>query len=228
MLSRVTLPSVTQRVYKAPCSILGTYPIATGSFKKLRQSESSMDDIVTVPTIEEGRERIIERAIMDHPEKLGFPGALSIRNCRLALHSGLVDIVLLPKDGPVRLVLVEAKCAVAPDAACKVIGQLLKYYAGALMLGSDVLIIMRSFAANDEARDTTKKPLVRTTGISPSTKAWEAIKKGTPVAPEQVCLFVALDDEPHAALVSVIATLRQHHRLPIGLVVVKDATITVN
>jgi hypothetical protein len=69
-----------------------------------------MDDIV-IPTIP--KEGTIENAIMAHPEELGFPGALSIRNWRVAPDSGLLDIVLLPVDGPVRLVLVEAKAAVA-------------------------------------------------------------------------------------------------------------------
>lgn len=186
-----------------------------------------MGDIVIPPTIQEGRERVIERAIMDHPEFLGFRDALSIRNWRVSPDSGLLDIVLLPNNGPVHLVLVEAKAAVAPDAACKVTGQLLMYYAGALMLGSEGLEVMRSFAANPEARDTSKKPLVRVTGAKTTTEAWAVLTKGTPVAPEQVRMFIALDNKPHHALEPILATLRQHHRLPIGLVIVKDGKITV-
>ena len=65
------------------------------------------------------RETIIEDAVMAHPEALGFPGALAIRNCRVSMPTGRVDVVLLPRDGPVRLVLIEAKAAVAQDAASK-------------------------------------------------------------------------------------------------------------
>jgi hypothetical protein len=93
----------------------------------------------------EGRERIIERAIMVNPEALGFLGALSIRTMRVSPDTGLADIVLLPKD-PDHLVLVEAKAATAHDAACKVVGQLLMYYYGALRLGSEGLVVMRKFA----------------------------------------------------------------------------------
>ena len=164
---------------------------------------------------------------MAHPEKLGFPRALSIRNCRIA--NGLVDIVLFPEDGPVDLVLVEAKASVAPDAACKVIGQLLMYYAGALKLGSEGLRMMRSFAVNhkDEARSTKKIPHIRLAGIKPSEKAWDALTKGARLKPEKMRMFIALNNKPHHALAPTLAALRQHHRLPIGLVVVKDGKITV-
>jgi hypothetical protein len=101
------------------------------------------------------------------------------------------------------------------------------YYAGALMLGSEGLRTMLRFAANPEARDTSRKPIVRLAGIKPTAPAWEALTIGTPLAPEQVRMFVALDDDPRAALKTIIATLHQHHRLPIGLVVVKDGKITV-
>ncbi len=73
------------------------------------------------------RERPIEDAVLDHPEALGFPGALGIRNVRVAPHCGRVDVMLLPISGPPRLVLVEAKRSEATDAASKVIGQLLMY-----------------------------------------------------------------------------------------------------
>jgi hypothetical protein len=38
----------------------------------------------------------IEDAIIAHPDKLGFPEALAVRNFRLADTSGAVDVVLLP------------------------------------------------------------------------------------------------------------------------------------
>lgn len=72
------------------------------------------------------RETVIEDAIIAHPDKLGFPGALAIRNFRIASASGAVDVVLLPQtDSSFKLVLVEAKAANAQDAGSKVVGQLI-------------------------------------------------------------------------------------------------------
>jgi len=74
------------------------------------------------------RETAIEDAIIARPDKLGFPGALAIRNLRVADTSGAVDVVLLPQIGSsFKLVLVEAKAARAQDAGSKVVGQLLMY-----------------------------------------------------------------------------------------------------
>ena len=70
------------------------------------------------------RERVIEDAIMRSPDELGYPGARSIRNWRVALTCGRLDVGLLPIKGPKKLVLVEAKCVKAPDAASKVVGRI--------------------------------------------------------------------------------------------------------
>ena len=94
------------------------------------------------------RETPIEDAIIAHPDLLGFPGALAIRNFRVAHIAGAVDVVLIPQDGPIRLVLVETKSTRAADAACKVVGQLLAYYAGALTFGLDELNMLRQFHQN--------------------------------------------------------------------------------
>ena len=84
------------------------------------------------------RERAIEDAIIAHPDVLGFAGARAIRNVRGAETCGRVDVMLLPTSGPTRLVLVEAKVTKAPDAASKVVGQLLMYYGGALYGSANV------------------------------------------------------------------------------------------
>lgn len=110
------------------------------------------------------RERVIEDAIMRRPDKLGYPGALSIRNWRVALTCGRVDVGLLPSKGPKKLVLVEAKSFNAPDAASKVVGQLLMYYAGALTLGSKGVACLFAFAQDESARDTSKKSLIKLSG----------------------------------------------------------------
>src|SRR6266540_1705343 len=87
--------------------------------------------------IKEYRVTAIEYAIIASPYLLGFSGANAIRNFRLSDKSGAVDVVLLPQEGPTRLVLIETKVATAADANGKVVGQLLMYYGGALMMGLD-------------------------------------------------------------------------------------------
>lgn len=175
------------------------------------------------------RETMIEDAIMAHPEALGFPGASSIRNCRVSLPTGRVDVVLLPSSGSVRLVLVEAKAATAQDAASKVVGQLLMYYAGALMLGSEGLCALRRFAVEraEQARSTSWiSPRMLSGGISPPAKAFEALYRGRRISPSEIRLFVALDDEPHRALEPTLRALREHHGLEIGFVLVRDGRIS--
>ena len=176
------------------------------------------------------RECAIEDAIITQPEALGFPRALAVRRCRIAQPCGLVDLVLLPEAGPTRLVLVEAKSSRAPDAAAKVIGQLLMYYAGALMLGANGLAMLRAFAHDnpDRARGTTKiSPKALTGGLSPGNRAWSAMYSGDKLRPEEIALFVALDGEPHRALVPTLAVLKRYHNLPVGYCIVRDGHVAV-
>ena len=171
---------------------------------------------------------MIEDAVMDHPDRLGFPGALAIRNCRVALPAGRVDVMLLPESGDVEIVLVEAKVSSAGDAASKVIGQLLMYYAGALELGSNGLKLLRDFAREkpEIARTLwTKSPKLITGGISPPALAWQCLYKGTQLMRDKVRLFIALDGESHRALTPTLSVLRQHHGLNIGVVVVREGII---
>src|SRR5687767_6044732 len=105
------------------------------------------------------RETAIEDAIIARPDLLGFYGANAIRNFRLADKSGAVDVVLFPQEGSIRLVLIEAKVATAADANSKVIGQLLMYYGGALIMGSDGVELLQEFARNyqNEAHSIPRK-----------------------------------------------------------------------
>lgn len=165
---------------------------------------------------------------MAHPEALGFPGALGIRNCRVSMPTGRVDVILLPVDGPVEIVLVEAKAATAPDAASKVVGQLLMYYAGALMLGSAGVRALRRFAVDhpERARSTAwVSPKMLTGGVSPPSDAFAALYRGRRLTPAQVHLFVALDGNAHRALEPTLDVLRQYHGLRIGSVLVRDGGI---
>jgi hypothetical protein len=172
-----------------------------------------------------GQETLIEDAILKDRSNLGFSGALAIRNCRLGENSGAVDVLLLPRGGPVRVVLIEAKVSTAADAASKVIGQLLMYYAGALSIGSHGWESIREFA-----QDSKKKPeaLSRVSlksvsgGVSPPDKAWKALAKGPKLRPEQVRLYVAMNGEPHRAFIHLYRMLRRHHGIIIGLIRVSN------
>jgi hypothetical protein len=170
------------------------------------------------------RERAIENAVISHPEVLGFPGALAIRNVRVAETCGRVDVMLLPATGPVRLVLVEAKVTGAPDAASKVVGQLLMYYGGALTIGARGLECLKAFAAQTETAlgPTTKSVKQLTCGISPPPAAWKAMSQGEKLKPSEIGLFVALDASPHGAFPVALRALREHHGLSVGLIGVEN------
>lgn len=175
----------------------------------------------------------IEDAIIDHPGRLGFPRATAIRNYRIANEeSGAVDLILFPKRGPFRVVLVEAKVATAADAGSKVVGQLLMYYGGALTLGLDGIDILRKFAEDPSLAHTiprtSPQKVVREVLKERCTnnQAFKKLQKGHRLIPKDVALFVALNNDPHHVLPPLIRMLRKSHRLDISLVLVRDGKIT--
>lgn len=178
-------------------------------------------------TTDESAETLIENAIIQSPDKLGFPGALAIRRCRIAEPCGLVDLVLLPTTGTKRLVLIEAKAITAYDSASKVVGQLLMYYGGALMLGSHGIESLRKFAEHHRAKATatTKiSPRALTGGLTPPRTAWDKLYRGNPIKPDEIQLFIALNGEPRRAFKPTLRAL-SHHGLDIGYCVVRRGKI---
>jgi len=180
------------------------------------------------------READIEDAIMAQPEVLGFPMALAMRNFRVADTSGAVDVCLIPQSGPFRVVLGEAKAASAPDAGSKVVGQLLMYYAGALTLGSHGINALGEFAKQFEVeakrieRTSPQKVFQNLTGVCyPNAHCFELLKKGKRVSPEEVALFIAIDNEPNHVLKPLLQMLLDHHGIAIGLVLVREGKIEV-
>jgi hypothetical protein len=179
--------------------------------------------------VAESAETLIENAIISNPDKLGFPGALAIRRCRVAEPCGLIDLILLPVTGRKRVVLIEAKASNAPDSASKVVGQLLMYYGGALMLGSDGIEILRTFAEQhrEKAIATTKiSPKALTGGLTPAKQAWDKMYRGTPIKPEEIQLFIALNGDPHRAFEHTLKALRCHG-LDIGYCIVRRSRVEV-
>jgi len=177
---------------------------------------------------ERSRETAIEDAIIARPDVLGFSGANAIRNFRLADKSGAVDVVLLPQDGSIRLVLVEAKVSTAADAGSKVIGQLLMYYAGGLEMGLDGIELLRQFSRNFQneahniARKSPQKVLLKVLGKRyPNLDAMELLTRGIRLIPKEIALFIAIDDKPRHTLQPLLQMLRKFHDIHIGLIMVR-------
>ena len=88
-------------------------------------------------------EQYITRIAANHPDQLGYPDGLCVSGLIWGDAGGAADLVIFPKSGRVRVAIVEAKRARAdafggrnPQAHAHVVGQLLKYYAAALSLGT--------------------------------------------------------------------------------------------
>jgi hypothetical protein len=80
-------------------------------------------------------EKQIENRLIREPAALGFPNAGIVRNARVSRATGRVDLMMLPRNGRKKLVLVEVKRAVSYDATSKVVGQLIMYYVASLQIG---------------------------------------------------------------------------------------------
>lgn len=177
-----------------------------------------------------GMESIIEEAIMKNPGKLGYKHALAIRNVRIAPLAGRIDILLLPINGTKRLVLVETKQSTASDAASKVTGQLLMYYAGALNLSTDGLDIIRHFAKEhpDEAWSRGWISAQRMCGGLNKDAAWKLMQspKKRRLKPADIDMFIAVNGKPKQSLIDIVDMLNTHHQLGIKLVTVESGVIT--
>ena len=179
-----------------------------------------------------GMESVIEEAIMNNPEKLGFryKRALAIRNVRIAPDAGRIDIMLLPRQGNKQLALIETKRSTASDAASKVAGQLLMYYAGVLNLSTVGLDIIRKFAAEHPEESWSKGWISaqRMCGGLSKLEAWKKLQspKKSRLRPADIDLYIAVDGDPKTSLIDIIDTLNTHHRLNIRIVTVENGKIT--
>jgi len=177
-----------------------------------------------------GMEALIEEAIMKNPGELGYKQALAIRNVRIAPVAGRIDVLLLPTKGKKRLVLVETKQSTASDAASKVTGQLLMYYAGALNLSTDGLDIIRDFVKEypDEAWSRGWISAQRMCGGLSKDASWKLMQnpKKRRLSPADIDLFIAVDGKPKQSLIDIVDMLNTHHQLGIKLVTVESGVVT--
>ena len=168
------------------------------------------------------QERFIENRVIRNRDKLGYADSTFIRRCRVGRNFGIVDIVLFPVTGRHKIVVIEAKQVTSADSASKVIGQLLMYYTGFLHHGMRGLRLMRQFAAShpDSARSNRNKLLKTLSGgISPPDDAWLELQKGRKIRPEQIGLYIALDQEPSISLKSSLSVLSKGHNLEIRIII---------
>jgi len=134
---------------------------------------------------------------------------------------GFVDVMLLPRKGRHRLVLVEVKQSGSGDAADKVVGQSLLYYVAALGFGLQGLDLLRHFARKNErrARRASPKSLQMLSGGLHPPDDWLALQAGRKLKPGEVALIVGLSEEPPESLRPMLSALTKHHRIDITVVI---------
>jgi hypothetical protein len=175
-------------------------------------------------------EYLIEQAVIEQSNKvLGYKGKLEvIRRVLLSRGAGSADLILLPNGHQHRLVLVEAKRAASPEASGQVVGQLLRYYAGALTLGADGLKILKKYAKADpdQACSVTKKfPQAMCGGVHRD-KAFPMMEAGTKIDPASIGLVIALDGPARPNLKHMLRLLQERHQLDIHLVELNNGILS--
>ena len=91
------------------------------------------------------------------------------------------------------------------------------YYAGALTLGSHGINALGEFAKQFEVeakrieRTSPQKVFQNVTGVCyPNAHCFELLKKGKRVFPEEVALFIAIDNEPNHVLKPLLQMLPEY------------------
>jgi len=133
------------------------------------------------------------------PDILGYTGALSLHEAHLGIGAGHLDLLVIPdpkkkRKGkpPPRLVLVEAKKVAAKDAADKVVGQLLKYYAHARQIGHKGLDRLRAYAATSPEYKLMSLPAAM--GVDSEPEAAKLLAEGHQLKPWQIELVIVFDE----------------------------------
>ena len=172
-------------------------------------------------------ERQIENAIMASLDSIGYPNALAIRNVRFNQYSGRADLMLLPEDGPKKLVLIEVKQLNNKESIDKVVGQLLKYYTAAVKLGSEAIEQFRTYAATNVelARGNKVTTPHRVYGGILGSQIWPNLSNGDRLRPDEIELMIALNGQPGLILKDIVGVLSDLHQLPIRLIAVENGRV---
>jgi hypothetical protein len=172
----------------------------------------------------------IEEAVMNNHQLLGYKKIYNpIRRVLLYRGAGIVDLVLLPRESKHRLVLVEAKHSSNPESGEKVIGQLLKYYSYALNFGENAIELLINFSEKNPvlARGIKRVTPQQLSGGKHRNYAMPEMLKGKQfLQPDEIGLFVAIDNKIEPSLSMIVSKLRRHHNLNIGIIqVLPDGSI---
>lgn len=155
--------------------------------------------------------------VLQHPEQLGYdPASPCVKAFKWGDAAGISDAVIFPKTGP-HIAIIEVKRAVSDEANALVVGQVLKYYARALRMGSDgiadLLDALRQRGAGLYDACSPKSLW----GCSES-DADLRCAAGRRLTPDDIALHIVVDDAPQRMqlrLVRTCYTLRRHHQLTI-------------
>lgn len=171
----------------------------------------------------------LERRVIKHLAALDCPEDTPyLRRSTMGKGFGAVDLLLLPRKGRRRLILVEAKRLQSADATCKVVGQLLMYYSAALRFGRPGIEKLHEFIEKQpaKAKSTTLKSLQALVGGDHgSGSAARILERGTRLAPRQIGLYIVMDKEPKATLLVLIRALERHHKLKIAVLVASQRPV---
>jgi len=176
------------------------------------------------------RDRIepkIELAVKQNVSRLNatYRRAAVIHRMAAGERAGTVDLMILPgQAGPHRLVLVEAKRFNTTEASTKIVGQLLRYHAAAQKFGDKGLALLRAYARRRPVPAPARVSAQRV--CSPTSKlavdratAWQRLCAGTPLAPGDIALFLALNGPPKRRLCDRLDELYRTGGPEVGVVV---------
>ncbi len=142
-------------------------------------------------------EEEIENQVAENLKWFGYPGAQWIRRARLGREGyGAVDLLVIPRNGPHKIVLIEVKHENSKDTPGRLLGQLLAYYIAVLKMGSQGVECFRQFALKDpqKAHSTPHKSIQQLSGLGPKSKHkdLERLRGGERLKPSEVALVVAI------------------------------------
>lgn len=155
----------------------------------------------------------LEHRVLKHMGALRCQdGTPYLRRCGMGDGFGAIDLVVLPRRGRRKMILVEAKRVVSPDATSKVVGQLLMYYAAALAIGSRGVQRLHEFCDAEpvKAKGTSTKNWRALVGGGENKRAARLLRHGRHLKPQDIGLYLVFDRDPRPTLLALVKALKGH------------------